>query len=592
MSDINIKVNGDSSSAQNALKETGRAVGSSVAAWTEMAGAVKKAGAMVVQFATDSVKAYAESERIQKQLVRVAGEYADALDAQAQALSRLNAVDDDTIKQSQMLLTQWGGVGAATSKVTQAVLDYAAATGTDATAATQELIRNVESGGVGMAKLGVHFKSTGDKSKDLGALVEALGKKFGGAGAADASSLSGQLKLAELAFEDVQKAFGGLIGSIESKTGIIDKVAGALRGIAQAIGKVDSFESAAALFSQQGIFAAAVGGMYTPAAAPSDAGLPGIGSVKGRTNAAMRAAASAGGKTQSELDDESLERAKKFQRELDSIDEHAQKQEEEAYVAELEASAKRVETAQKEAEERLKVRRDLYLQLEKDQAEHAEKMAKAEAEAEKKAAKEAAERAKEQARQWKATGDQIGSAFVNALTDQLQKLAEGGEFDAASFIGDVLASVFAVAASAIGTAYGMPALGAALGNLGAVGIRAGFGAASAGAKKARTTPQYHSGGWVGAPRYHSGSWIGSDEERAILQHGERVLSRQEVSAMGGSGAVDRAARGGGAGLNVTINAIDSRSAAEAFERDLGRSMRRAVASGRGDLAQLMGVNPR
>ena len=188
MSDLTLNINGNASGASAAFREAGGAVqglgddvGKSVVKWQELAAITKKAVEMVVKFGIDAVKAYAESERVQKQLTRAAGEYADALGEQAEALSKKYAVDDDIIKQSQVLLTQWGGVGAATEDVTKAVLNYAAATGQDAVAATSDLIRNVEGGGVGLAKMGVHFTATGQKGKDLAAAVSALNKKFGGA---------------------------------------------------------------------------------------------------------------------------------------------------------------------------------------------------------------------------------------------------------------------------------------------------------------------------------------------------------------------------------------------------------------------------
>lgn len=579
MADINIKVNGDASSAQNAMRDTSKSLGLSVAAWQELGAQIKKVGDVVVKFALDSVKAYAESERVTRQLSRVAGEYTEALEAQAEALSVINAVDDDVIKQQQVLLAQWGGVGAATSKVTQAVIDYAAYTRQDAIAATQDLIRNVESGGVGMAKLGLHFKATGDKGKDLAAVVEMIGKKMGGAGAADAQSLAGQLRLAEMAFEDVQKSFGSLIGAMESKFGVLDKVAGAMRGIARAVGSIDSVGDLFEVLSPGGIAAAAVSGATLPPLAPSDAGLPGISTVKGRTNKGMRADAS--GTSQADLDDESLERTKKFYASLDDIEEHANQKEKEDYAKDLEMSAKRVELAEQESAERVKVRQEMLRKIEKENAEHAEKMEKEAAAAQAKAEKEARQNIEAKEKQWKATGDQIGAAFVNALSSQLEKLADGGEFDAAQFIGSILSTVFAVAASAIGSAYGMPAVGAAIGNLGAMGIQAGFGELSRSNRRASNMPQ----------KYHSGGWIGGDEHLSITQEGERVLSRQEVSVMGGKQAVDRAAKGGGSpGVNVYVSALNAKSVAESVETDFGLGLRRALRNGRGNVG-LMGMVP-
>ncbi len=86
------------------------------------------------------------------------------------------------------------------------------------------------------------------------------------------------------------------------------------------------------------------------------------------------------------------------------------------------------------------------------------------------------------------------------------------------------------------------------------------------------TPVLHAGGMVGAPgpgrmvpalafagapRMHSGGWAGlrPDEVPAILQRGERVLSRREAAGYGAGGR-----RGnGGTTVNVTIMARDAES---------------------------------
>lgn len=589
MADINFRVTGDASSGTAAMGEMNQSLGKSVVVWGEVAAAAKKAGQMVLE----AVKAYAESERITKQLTRVAGEYTDELEAQAQALSRVNAVDDDVIKQQQVMLAQWGGVGAATSKVTQAVLDYAAATGQDAVGATQDLIRNVESGGTGMAKLGIHFEATGDKSKDLARLVDALGKKFGGAGAADADSLSGHLRTAEIAFDDLKKTVGGFFGAIEAKFGVMEKLAGAIRGITAGIANADGPLEAFNALTPGGLMVNAVQGargQLGQGPELTDAGLPGIDSVQGLTNKGMKAlqAAAAAAKSQADLNDESLERTKKFYEDLERIEEHAAQQDQQQYADELQMSAKRVEADIKEANERVKVRADMLAKIEKENAEAAEREAKQQKQLEDKAAKDTAERTKQKAEEAQRTGDAIGAAFVNALTSQLEKLAAGGEFDAASFIGDVLSSVFAVAASAIGTAYGMPALGAAIGNLGATGIRAGFGALSSSAKRARNTPTYHDGGWVGGlPSYHDGGWINGQEQLAVLRRNERVLTPEEVGSMGGPRAVDSMAKGGGGRMVFNINALDAKSFADSMEGQGGRGMQNALRSGRGALPSLL-----
>lgn len=599
MADIRIGVTGDASGGVAAMEDMADALGKSVAKWTDVSNAAKMAAKAVVDFAVQSVQKFAEAERMQAQLTRAAGEYSEALSDQASALSELYAVDDDIIKQSEILLTQWGGVGAATKDVEQAILDYAAATGQDAVSATQDLIRNVESGGTGLAKMGVHFKATGDKGKDLAAAVAALSGKFGGAAAADAATLTGSARGASLAFDELQESIGGVLSSMVKGSGITDFFTDIMR---QAKDGVDLMK---AVMSEdpQDVGAQINAGMdfvRKKWGTQKQDELP--NTVTGKTNKQMKedvSAAKEHATAAAEIQEQNAKDWKKHLKDLDTLDETARVKDQEDYADELKMSADRTKALIDEEQKRLDWRRDALLQIEKDNAAHAEKMAKDERRIQEQSDKQAMERVKERRRQAREIGDQIGAAFVNALSSQLEKLAEGGEFDVAVFIADILAATFAIAATAIGAAYGMPALGSAIGNLGAMGISAGGRAISAEERKAKRAAEmaaagslYHDGGWVGAPRHHSGSWIGSDEERAILQTGERVLSRREVGTMGGAGMVDKMAKGGSSRIVINVSALDAKSAAESLEGQVGKGLRRAIQSGRGDLPALFGMGPR
>ncbi len=632
MSDIEIRLNGDASGAVGAFNEAGGAVGElgddvgkSVVKWQELANVAKAAAEMVVRFGVDAVKAYAESERVQRQLARAAGDYADVLDDQAEALSRLYAVDDDIIKQSEILLTQWGGVGAATKEVEEAILNYAAATGQDAVGATQDLIRNVESGGVGLAKLGVHFTETGDKGKDLAAAVAALNAKFGGAATADAESLTGSLRGAGLAFDDLQKSIGESIAGFMQEAGAVGALTSALREMDEFItqkrsrGELDEKIRALDLANakqaltdaQYELNEAMMEGqsdtiikMFTEDMDRAQAKLDALvgkskeltlPSVTGTTNKGMHDAAAEAAKKSLTLTKEYVQEETAAVK--DGMAEQSvliQQQNEEALEADRQMYAQALAERQKYHDAQEKAALDSWKQQSAMERKATEDMLKAEEEAEKRATQEARQSIEAKERQWKATGDQIGAAFVNALSDQLAKLADGGEFDAAQFVGSILSAVFSIAASAIGTAYGMPALGAAIGNLGSMGIQAGFGEMSRSNRSRGNMPKkFHSGGWVGdeatLPRYHSGSWIGADEHAAILQSGERVLSRNEVQRMGGKGGVDSAAKGGPS-LTVNVSALNAKSVAESVESDFGLGLRRAIRAGRGNVG-LMGMVP-
>lgn len=626
MADIELTLGGDASGAVGALNETGQATGelakASERAWKDIASAAKVAGAAVAAFGTHALKSYADSERIQRQLTRAAGEYGEALGEQAQALSKLYAIDDDVIKQSQTLLVQWGGVGAATKETTEAILDYASATGTDAVAATQALIRNVESGGVGLAKMGIHFDATGNKGKDLVSAVEAINGRLGGAAAADANSLSGQAAAASVALGDLEKGFGELIAAMVQKGGVIGVVRDALATyqelffgdaqqqkntaylamqtkIAQLYDdragmekaeqhnlSIGNDRQAAYLRSRKDGIDAEIEKLKELRDAKNAAisgSLPGAGSVSGATSKGLKDATTKPGRT----DEDRLADAKKYYDGMETLSATAAQQEQDQFADSLEAEARRVADSIKIREDGQKAYDAIRLSEEKKTAEHAEKLAKDTAKAEENALKDQQARVAKKEKEAQAAGDAIGAAMVNALADQLSKLAEGGEFDAALFVGDILAAAVGVAGGIIGTAFGAPAVGAAIGNLAAMGIRAG----ASGISRANKKNTYHDGGWVGAPRYHDGSWIAPDEQRAVLQSGERVLSRQEVRNAGGPGAVDGMAKGGRS-VTLNITAIDAKSMADTFAGEGGNGLKQALRRGQGALPALLGRGPR
>ncbi|MCC5968232.1 MAG: phage tail tape measure protein, partial [Natronohydrobacter sp.] len=79
--------------------------------------------------------------------------------------------------------------------------------------------------------------------------------------------------------------------------------------------------------------------------------------------------------------------------------------------------------------------------------------------------------------------------------------------------------------------------------------------------------------FAGAPRMHSGGWVGlkPDEVPAILQRGERVLSRREAAGYRG--------RGSAPSVNVTIMTRDAESFRQS-RTQVASDIARAVSMGR------------
>jgi len=84
--------------------------------------------------------------------------------------------------------------------------------------------------------------------------------------------------------------------------------------------------------------------------------------------------------------------------------------------------------------------------------------------------------------------------------------------------------------------------------------------------------------FAGAARLHAGGWAGlaPDEVPAILQHGERVLSRREARDYAGVGPAAAPV------VNVTIMARDAESFRQS-RTQVAADIARAVSLGRRDL---------
>lgn len=561
--------------------------------------------------AAESIKAFAEGERTQRQLKLAAGQYTDALNAQANAMKEKFAVDDDAIRQMDVLLLRYGAAPSQIEGATEAVLNYAAATGKDATQAMEMLIRGVESGNGSLGKMGVNFKTTGTFAGDLSNAVEALGAKFGGAGEADARSLDGRMRSVGLATDDLKKTFGAMFDEIDRRLGLLDKLAAGINKVNQEVqnkglkralidfakgGTTEEeklrsnimFDEADPAWQKRLTQARAADAQAQALIAQ----LTAAGAIPSQPygpEEPLPTTPMGGDHAVGKDDKGAAARAKKLQDEFEqylnaeneyldkkwATDREAEKKQNEHFNLMLEGLKKYEKEELEHEEKALEAKRklaDAELDMEFD------KNKRLQAETEKHNA-EMTRMQKRQEEQWRQAGDRMGAALVDAIGQQLLRLAEGGDVDPAEMAGDVVATVLTIVGTAVGTYFGAPQLGSAIGGLAGGVARVGIRAA-AGKKK-------HDGGWI--ERYHDGGWpMGSDEVPAILQTGERVLSRREVSAMGGPKGVDRAARGPSG--DVYITAMDAYSFQEQFGGD-GRGARgiyNAIRVGRGDLVPLFG----
>lgn len=172
-------------------------------------------------------------------------------------------------------------------------------------------------------------------------------------------------------------------------------------------------------------------------------------------------------------------------------------------------------------------------------------------------------------------GGDIGAALVGAFRgaeDAVAAFVKTGKLKVSELVTSLIADLARLGARKFILGPLAGALSGVLGNIGGGALAAALhhsGGMVGGPAPARMVPAL---AFAGAARLHAGGWAGlrPDEVPAILQRGERVLSRREVAAgLGGTGG------------NVTVN-IQARDA-ESFRQSraqIAADIARAVAFGR------------
>jgi hypothetical protein len=172
-------------------------------------------------------------------------------------------------------------------------------------------------------------------------------------------------------------------------------------------------------------------------------------------------------------------------------------------------------------------------------------------------------------------GGDIGNALVSAFTSAENAVGEfvkTGKLDFRDLVTSMIADLAKLAARRFILGPIANALSGALGGAGGIFaniLHAGGMVGSPG--PGRLVPAM---AFVNAPRMHSGGWAGikPDEVPAILQRGERVLSRREAAGYGqGQGAAPN--------ISVTINARDAESFRQS-RTQVAADIARAVSLGR------------
>ena len=248
------------------------------------AGRMLGAGA-IIAFGAASLKAYSEAEQSQVKLQEayrkfpaVANVSIESLRAYNDELERKTSTDADSIAAAQATLAQFSLTGDQIKSLTPLMVDYAQVTGTDVTSAAGVLGKAMMGNARALRAIGINFKSTGDRGKDLELIMAALEDKVGGAGEAFRKTAAGDMKQLELQFGNLQEQVGAQLVPAFSKFVEIAvpvlQAFGKLPEPVKSVGVMLGGVAAAALFLGPKLIATAAHlGLIGPAGAGAAAGL-------------------------------------------------------------------------------------------------------------------------------------------------------------------------------------------------------------------------------------------------------------------------------------------------------------------------------
>lgn len=158
-----------------------------------------------------------------------------SINAMANSLGGMVGIDNDAIVAQAALLRQMTGLSAeAINRCMPAITDLATRTGS-LESATTTVARAINGHARGLSMLGIEYKATGDKAKDMETLIGKINDKFGGQAQADMATTGGQLKEMKVIFADTAQEIGNTVIKSELFQFALKKIKENLIGIKEAM---------------------------------------------------------------------------------------------------------------------------------------------------------------------------------------------------------------------------------------------------------------------------------------------------------------------------------------------------------------------
>ncbi len=167
----------------------------------------------IIAFGKASIAAYDESIVSATKLSTALGYVSDGLNEQAASLQKTTRFEDDSITSMQALLATYRLTESQIKSITPAILDYAAATGTNLESAADKVGRTITTTTNAMVREGVQMSDSSSKSERLSELTARLNDRFKGQAEAVAKLGAGPLVTLSNQYGDLIENVGKAITS-------------------------------------------------------------------------------------------------------------------------------------------------------------------------------------------------------------------------------------------------------------------------------------------------------------------------------------------------------------------------------------------
>lgn len=164
--------------------------------------------------------------------------FSKELDELANHLEKTSFFSSETVMQAAQIASQYAKNEDQVKKLTQASIEYSAATGKDLNTSIRTLGMSLDGYKTGLTKVVPGLEKMTDAQLRAGAAVDAVAGRFAGSASAQTETFGGRVHLLKGAFEDLEKAIGKMVVNSPALNGLLE---GLKKGFGDAAKFIEDF---------------------------------------------------------------------------------------------------------------------------------------------------------------------------------------------------------------------------------------------------------------------------------------------------------------------------------------------------------------